>query len=158
MNNEELKKIVEETIGNNDPYWNEPVFNVVKKIIDLPENTESTISELVDSDNKTDSKFMFEINKSVTEVCEKINITLDKSKHNGQFIGLPFNISFIKKTLSDDIINTIPECPNCGEPLTFLMPAGKVLNCNKCNKYFKNNNGKVGEETSSPYTNKDVFY
>ena len=35
MNNEELKKIVEETIGNNDPYWNEPVFNVVKKIIDL---------------------------------------------------------------------------------------------------------------------------
>lgn len=196
MNNEELKKIVEETIGNNDPYWNEPVFNIVKKIIDLPENTESAISELVDSDNKTDNKFMFEINKSVTEVCEKINIILDKSKHNGQFIGLPFNISFIKKTLSDDIINTIPEslkeyvyvhngdiyakqklpteleheyevfkrklkqpkCPNCGEPLTFLMPDGKVLNCNKCNKCFKNNNGKVGEETSSPYNRNDVLY
>ena len=109
MNNEELKKIVEETIGNNDPYWNEPVFNVVKKIIDLPENTESTISKLVDSDNKTNSKFMFEIYKSVREVCKKINITLDTSKHKGQFIGLPFNISFIKKTLSDDIINTIPE-------------------------------------------------
>ena len=109
MNNKELKKIVEETIGNNDPYWNEPIFNVVKKIIDLPENTEATISELVESDNKKNDNFMFEINKSVSEVCEKINITLDKSKHAGQFLGLPFNISFIKKTLSDDIINTIPE-------------------------------------------------
>lgn len=196
MNNEELKKIIEETIGNNDPYWNELVFNVVKKIIDLPENTEATISGLIDNDNKSNSKFMFEIYKSVTEVCEKINITLDGSKHSGQFIGPPFNVSFIKKTLSDDIINTIPEslkqyvyvhngdiyvkqklpveleseyeafkrklkqlkCPNCGEPLTFLMPDGKVLNCNKCNKYFKNNNGKVGEETSSPYTRNNVLY
>lgn len=196
MNDEELKKIVEETIGNNDPYWNEPVFDVVKKIIDLPENTETTISQLIDSNNKSDSKFMFEINKSVTEVCEKIDITLDKSKHSGQIIGLPFNISFIKKTLSDDIINTIPEslkeyvyvhngdiyakqklpvemedefkkfkrkleqpkCPNCGTPLTFLMPDGQVLSCNKCNKYFKNNHGKVGEETSSPYTRNDVLY
>ena len=195
MNNESLKKIIEETIGNNDPYWNEPVFNVVKKIIDLPENSETTVSELIDSENKSDSKFMFEINKLVTEVCEKINITLDKSKHNEQFIGLPFNVSFIKKTLSDEIINTIPEslkeyvyihngdiyvkqklpvelereykkykrrlnqpkCPICGAPLTFLMPDGKTLNCNNCNKYFKNNNGKVGEETSSPYT-RNMFY
>lgn len=106
MNDEELKKIVEETIGNNDPYWNEPVFNVVKKIIDMPENTESTIYELVDSDKRTDGKFMFELHKLVMEVCKKINITLDFSKHDGQIIGLPYNISFIKKTLSDDIINT----------------------------------------------------
>lgn len=196
MNNEELKKIVEETIGNNDPYWNEPVFNVVKKIIDLPENTETNISQLLDSDNKKNYRFMFEIYKAVTEVCKKINITLDRSKNKGKCIGLPYNTLFIKKTLSDDIINTIPEslkqyvyvhngdiyakqklpieleheyevfkrklkqpkCPNCGEPLTFLMPDGEVLNCNKCNKCFKNNNGKVGEETSSPYTNKDVLY
>lgn len=99
MSDEELKKIVEETIGNNDPYWNEPVFNVVKKIIALPENSETTISKLVDDDKKLNSKFMFEINKAVTEVCKKININLDKSKHDGQIIGLPFNISFVKKTL-----------------------------------------------------------
>ena len=36
MSDEELKKIIEETVGNNDPYWNEPAFNIVKKIIDLP--------------------------------------------------------------------------------------------------------------------------
>ena len=104
-----LKELVEEVIGNNDPYWNIPVLDVVKKIIDLPENSELTISELIDSDNKVDSKFMFEINKLVTEVCKKINITLDKSNHSGQFIGLPFNISFVKKTLSDEVVNSIPE-------------------------------------------------
>lgn len=40
----------------------------------------------------------------------------------------------------------------------FLMPDGRVLNCNKCNKYYKNDNGKAGSETSSPYTNDDVLY
>ena len=98
MNDEELKKIIEETIGNNDPYWNEPVFNIVKKIIALPENSETTISDLIDDDRKLDHKFMFEIQKAVIAVCKKINITLDFSKHSGQIIGLPFYISFIKKT------------------------------------------------------------
>lgn len=51
-----------------------------------------------------------------------------------------------------------PKCPNCGMPLMFLMPCGKVLSCDKCNKYFKNDNGKVGEETSSPYTRDNVLY
>lgn len=109
MNNEELKKIVEETIASNDQYLNETVFNVVKKIIDLPENTETAISKLVDSENKSDIDLMFEIDELVTEICEKIHITLDKSEHTGQFIGLPFDISFIKKTLSDEIVNSIPE-------------------------------------------------
>ena len=27
MNDKELKKIVEETVGSNDPFWNEPVYN-----------------------------------------------------------------------------------------------------------------------------------
>ena len=99
MSDEELKRIIEETVGNNDPYWIEPVFKVVKKIIALPENSEASISMLVDEDNKSNTKFMFEINKGVTEVCKKINIALDKSKHAGQTIGLPFNVSFIKKTL-----------------------------------------------------------
>lgn len=108
MTDEKLKKIVEETIGNDDPYWNEPVFNVVKKIINLPENTETTISELIDDDSKTYSKFMLDVNDSVMEVCKKINIVLDKSKHSDQSIE-PFNVPFIKKTLSNDIMNIEPE-------------------------------------------------
>lgn len=196
MNNDELKKVVNEVVGNNDPYWNEPVFIIVSKIINLPENTETTISELIDDNCNFDSKFMFEIDKLVTDVCKKINVTLDKSKHDSQTIGLPFNVSFIKKTLSDDIINSIPEslkeyvyvhngeiypkqklpveleneyqkfkrklnypiCPNCGERLMFLIPDGQFLSCNKCDKYFKNNDGRVGEETSSPYTINDALY
>ena len=33
MKDEELKKLVEEVIGNNDPFWNIPVYEIVKKII-----------------------------------------------------------------------------------------------------------------------------
>ena len=49
MSDKELKKIIEETVGNNDPYWNEPAFNIVKKIIDLPENAETSIYKLCDN-------------------------------------------------------------------------------------------------------------
>jgi len=37
------------------------------------------------------------------------------------------------------------------------MPDGSTLHCSKCNKYYLNNNGKVGDETSSPYK-KRVLY
>lgn len=99
MSDEELKKIIEETVGNNDPYWNEPAFNVVKKIIDLPENAETSIYKLCDNDNKSNSKFMFKIYDTVIKACKKINITLDYSKYSKQFVGLPFNIPFIKKVI-----------------------------------------------------------
>ena len=104
MSDEELKKIVEETIGNNDPYWNEPVLNIVKKIIEMPENTETSISKLVNGEYN--NKAMFDINKTVTKIFEKlvimlngkrVRIILDKSKHAGQIIGLPYNISFVIK-------------------------------------------------------------
>lgn len=44
----------------------------------------------------------------------------------------------------------ILKCPNCDKQLTFLMPSGKTLYCNRCERYYKNNNGNVGEETTSP--------
>ena len=49
-------------------------------------------------------------------------------------------------------------CPNCKERLTLLMPGGTKLYCKKCEKYYLNNNGSVGEETTSPYNKKDVMY
>lgn len=106
MSDEELKKIIEETIGHNDPYWNQPVFNIVKKIIELPENTETSIFALCDSDNKLHSTFMFEINDTVTKVCEKLNINLDHSKYKGAIIGLPYCTPFIKKSLTNDTKKT----------------------------------------------------
>ena len=49
-------------------------------------------------------------------------------------------------------------CPSCGARLMFLMPDGRTLHCNQCNKCFRNDNGNVGEECGSPYTRKDVYY
>ena len=40
----------------------------------------------------------------------------------------------------------------------FLEPDNTRLHCNKCDKYYINDNGSVGEETSTPYTRDDVLY
>lgn len=101
MKDEELKKIIEEVIGNNDPFLNEPVYNIVKKIINLPEGAETTISKLLGDTSNSYDKFMFDIEDSVTKVCEKINIKLDKSKYKGAIVGLPFCIPFEKVCMSN---------------------------------------------------------
>ena len=54
--------------------------------------------------------------------------------------------------------NNILYCPICGERLMFMMPGGETLYCKNCNKYFVNDNGKVGEETSYPYTDDKADY
>ena len=58
----------------------------------------------------------------------------------------------------EEIKREIPTCPICGKRLMFLMPSGTVLFCNKCNKHFKNENNKAGEECDSPYTKRNVRY
>lgn len=52
----------------------------------------------------------------------------------------------------------ILRCPSCGARLMFLMPDGRTLHCNQCDKCFKNDNGTVGEECGSPYKRTDVLY
>lgn len=49
-------------------------------------------------------------------------------------------------------------CPKCNEILSFSMPSGKYLYCDKCDKYYKNHNGIVGEETSNPENRDNVRY
>ena len=75
-----------------------------------------------------------------------------------------------KDTKIDDLINQIDnklesinepkflKCPVCGENLMYMQPDASTLYCKKCNKYFKNNNGTVGEETSYPYTDPNADY
>ena len=97
MNNEEIKKYLDNM--SNDPKLNEIVYNVIKKIIDLPDGSETTISELVnDKETFNNIELMFKITEMVHLVCEKININLDGSKYNGMYVGLPFNIPFVKIT------------------------------------------------------------
>lgn len=151
MNNEQLKKIIKEVIGNNDPFWNNLVFEVVKQIIEMPAGTESSITKLL-GNSQYSSKQLFDIYLCVNKVCKKLNIVMDFSRENAKVDGLLYNLPFVKKE------KKIPVCPNCGERLMFLMPDGQVLSCDKCNKYYKNNNGEIGDETSSPYTRNDVLY
>lgn len=151
MKDEELKKLVEEVIGNNDPFWNIPVYEIVKKIIDLPDGTETSITKLLNNSQFT-SKQLFDINHIVIKVCKKININLDFSKNDGKIGGLPYNLPFVIS------IRKILYCPNCGERLTRLMPDGLYLSCNKCNKCYNYDNGNVGTETESPYNNEDAIY
>lgn len=75
-----------------------------------------------------------------------------------------------KGTKIDDLINKIDEkikdyekpeiltCPTCNNNLMFMEPDGTTLYCKNCNKYFKNNNGSVGDETVSPYTDPNALY
>lgn len=49
-------------------------------------------------------------------------------------------------------------CPKCGSQLSFLIPDGKTLYCDRCEKYYINDNNNVGSETSSPYKNKNALY
>ena len=44
-----------------------------------------------------------------------------------------------------------PRCPNCEGVLGYLMPDKCVLHCGKCNKYYVNDNGKVGNERGTPF-------
>ena len=99
MSDEELKKIVEEEVGNNDPFWNQPVFNAVKLLMSLPDGTETTIGRLVSPEQMANTKFMFGIGKPIKNVCERINIYFDYSKRQGQYIGQPYNIPFVKRTI-----------------------------------------------------------
>ena len=100
----EIKELIKQVIGNDDPFWNIPVYNIVKKIIELPENTETSISKLVDGEYYEQA--MLDIDKSVMEVFEKlvivkdgkrIKIILDKGNNAEQFSGLPYNIDFVIK-------------------------------------------------------------
>ena len=55
MNEERLRKIVEKVVGNNDPYWNVPAYNIVKQIIDMPFDKETTISDLINYNPEKDN-------------------------------------------------------------------------------------------------------
>lgn len=96
-----LKKIVEEVIGNNDPYWNEPVYTVVKKIIELPNESEITIAKLLNYDPKeafVEPLTQGRISNLIIEVCKKINIGLEEI--SDEFIGLAYNVQYKKVKLN----------------------------------------------------------
>lgn len=103
-------------------------------------------------------------------------VSFDKKKIYNLFKDYPYNFSDEEKELFDkenpywadyfkdrkkyenNNLENASICPHCKNKLSFMMPDGKTLYCNNCNKYFVNNDGVAGEETGSPYTRKDVLY
>ena len=159
ITDENLKKIIEEVIGNNDPYWNMPVFDIIKKVIDLRAETTTTIADLINyNPNETFVEPMMQgqIRKLVEETCKRLKIELEENRDS--FGGLAYYYQFKKINSKKEKETSLPKCPVCDGFLTRLMPDGATLYCNKCEKYYKNDNGNVGEETTSPYIRNDVLY
>lgn len=144
----ELGTISENKFENTTPDINEQSLDdMIKKLSEQDPFWETAIKKYFDSlINKNDN--------------EKINFLKKLVKNKDLFN------EFTKEILNSDdserlfnkynIKSTV--CPSCGTALTFLMPTGKKLYCDKCNKYYLNDNGNVGDETSSPYTRNDVLY
>lgn len=71
-----------------------------------------------------------------------------------------YNLDTTKKFINNTEVenNDISLCPHCKNGLTFIQPANSLLYCSNCNKYFENNNGKVGKSVKEPHFNSNVFY
>ena len=97
MNDNDIKSIIMRLNENNDENLNNIVFDVVKKIIELPLNTETTIAKLIDYNAETNFVDPLQqgiINNLVEKVCKTINIELDYARDS--FGGLAFHYPFKK--------------------------------------------------------------
>lgn len=97
ITDEELKNIIEEWIDNNDLHLNTQVYDIVKKIIDLPNETTTTIADLINYDPK--EKFVEPIKQGeiyyyVNEICKKIDIKLEAN--DDSFGGIAYYYKFEK--------------------------------------------------------------
>lgn len=97
MEDNELKRIIEDVVGNKDSFFYTSVFQIVKKIINLPDETQTTIAQLINYDPSQDFVGPLEqgqIANFVEDVCEKINIHLERIRDG--FTGLAYHYKFIK--------------------------------------------------------------
>ena len=76
---ENLEKVIEEVIGKNNKDLKNPVYEIAKKIIDLPEGTDTTIADLINYNPKEEiiepltQGIIFNL---VENVCIRMNIEL----------------------------------------------------------------------------------
>lgn len=143
ITNENLKTIIEEVIGNNDLYLNTQVYDIVKRIIDLPNETTTTIADLINYNPKL--KFVEplkqgEINYFVKETCKKLNIELEKN--DDSFGGLAYYYQF-KKVNKDKVESYMESFIN--KPVSELSEEEKEFE-----KYCKLYEEKFGNKVTIP--------
>lgn len=79
---EDLKKVIEEVIEKNDKDLKNIVYEIAKKIIDLPEGTDTTIANLINYNPKEeiiDALTQGKIANIVENVCIRMNIELSST-------------------------------------------------------------------------------
>ena len=109
----------------------------------IDENDNVYEIDLVSNDiNNIGLKLYEYVFKKYNETADRINNVIDS----------------ISEQIKDTSVPKILTCPICNANLMYLEPDGTTLYCRNCNKNFKNNNGSVGEETTSPYTDSTALY
>lgn len=101
ITDENLKKMIDELINNGEyngddvSYYNRTVYDIIKKIIDLPNGTTTTIANLINYNPNekfieplTQGKISFLVN----EICKRLNIKLERNKD--KFGGLAYYYEF----------------------------------------------------------------
>lgn len=104
ITDETLKMIIDEVIkdnaeiiDNNDIHLNTSLYNIIKKIIDLPSETTTTIADLINyNSNETfvEPLMQGQIRRLVKEICKKLNIELEENRDS--FGGLAYYVQFKK--------------------------------------------------------------
>lgn len=100
MEDKELKEIIAETIGNDEEFLNTTIYEIVKRIIDLPNETETTIAKLIDYNSQNEfvePLLQGQIFNLVEDVCEKVNVYIELTSRD-RFIGLAYYYPFKKVT------------------------------------------------------------
>lgn len=105
MEDEKIKTIIKNIVDEDDyidnnkkQYFNEIIFEIIKKIIDLPNEKETTIAELINynPENKfVEPLVQGQISYFVKTICDSININYTQTDHS--IGGLAFYVKFKKK-------------------------------------------------------------
>ncbi len=114
INEEELKKIINEVCGI-DPFWNLPVFDLVKKIIEFTKDHNFCIGDIVDKRYDTIDTGL-NIKQSIyddtIEICKRIQINLEEIPKDERLFDDPFTWIISKKNdntkLLSNNINNLP--------------------------------------------------
>lgn len=72
------------------------ISDCIEKIRNMPKGTKFIISELYTDWLKLSIKEQFDLFYKIIERLKEQQINIDDNEHKGQFVGLPFNISYIK--------------------------------------------------------------
>lgn len=100
MEDKELKEIITEVIGNDEEFLNTTIYEIVKRIIDLPNETETTIAKLIDYNPQNEfvePLLQGQIFNLVEDVCKKVNVYIERTSRD-RFTGLAYHYPFKKVT------------------------------------------------------------